>query len=137
MPLGGALLLWARSRPVTARAAALACTTALLLACWAASWSGELVFPTTVQQASHWRARSEAAAAAVAGAPHSAQVVDLVISRFSGNLSWVPGVVALVGVSNVIVYCKARGCTRLCAATAPAACRRLSAEPSSGPPPSH
>jgi hypothetical protein len=99
--------LWAR-KPTVARAALVLLACLLLLACWAASWTGELVYPTTIQQAEHWRPRTESAAVALLDVPRSAQVVELVISRFSGNLSWVPGVVALLGVNKVVVYCKAR-----------------------------
>ncbi len=104
----GGVHAWVGSRPAAARVALLALSAAFFLACWAASWVGELVFPTTVQQAALWKPRTAAAAAALVGAPQSAQSVELVISRFSGNLSWVAGVVALLNVDKVTVYCKAR-----------------------------
>jgi hypothetical protein len=104
----GAWWQQARSRPSVVRAALLVAALSLLLCCLLASRAGTLVYPTTVRQAQSWQPRSEAAALAVAQAPRTARTVDLVISRFSGNLSWVAGVVELVGVANVIVYCKAR-----------------------------
>jgi len=103
-PLAGALL----KRPAFGRAALLSLTAALLVACWAASWAGQLVYPVSVHQAALWRPQSDAAAAALVDAPRVAKTVELVISRFSGNLSWVPGVVQLMGVTSVVVYCKVR-----------------------------
>jgi len=81
---------------------------ALFAFLWAASWQGQLIYPVTVQQAAQWAPRSEAAARAVAGAPHRARTVEVVVSRFSGNLSWVPAIASLVGATKVTIYCKVR-----------------------------
>lgn len=83
---------------------------------WAVSWWSALVFPTTVEQAARWRPRTAVAATSLSSAPLTARSVTLVISRFSGNLSWVADVVALLGVESVVVYCKARCLWRLGAA---------------------
>ena len=108
-PRAGPLAALLRNRPGAVRAVVLVLTAALLFACWAASWAGRLVYPVSVQQAAQWRPQTDAAAAALVDAPLVAKAVELVISRFSGNLSWVPGVVQLMGVTSVVVYCKARG----------------------------
>ena len=108
----GALATLLRSRPAAARAVLLVLTAVALFACWAASWAGKLVYPVTVQQAALWRPQTDTAAAALVDAPREAKSVQLVISRFSGNLSWVPGVVQLMGVTSVVVYCKARTAVR-------------------------
>jgi hypothetical protein len=115
----GPLAALLRNRPGAARAVLLVLTAALLFACWAASWAGRLVYPARMHQAALWRPQTEAAAAALVDAPRVAKTVELVISRFSGNLSWVPGVVELLGVTNVVVYCKVRGHAVLTAAQAP------------------
>jgi len=102
----------ARRSPAAARErrSALACAgCSLLLACvWASLWWNALVYPITVEQAAGWRARSPAAAAALRAAPRSARSVELVVSRFSGNLSWVPALAAQMRVTNITVYCKVR-----------------------------
>ena len=109
----GALATLLRNRPGVARAALLVLAAVVLFACWAASWAGRLVYPVSVQQAALWRPQTGAAAGALVDAPREAKSVHLVISRFSGNLSWVPGVVQLMGVTSVVVYCKARPAWRL------------------------
>ena len=90
------------------RAYAAACCVALLLALWAARFAASDVYPATVAQAQGWRARTPEAAAAAREAPLRATSVQLVVSRFSGNLSWVPGLVELMGVTEVTIYCKVR-----------------------------
>ena len=115
----GPLAALLRNRPGTARALLLVLTAAALFACWAASWAGRLVYPVSVQQASLWRPQTDAAAAALVDAPRVAKAVELVISRFSGNLSWVADVVQLMGVTSVVVYCKVRATARAAAQTHP------------------
>ena len=64
-----------------------------------------------VAQAQGWRARTPEAAAAAREAPRQARSIQLVVSRFSGNLSWVPGLVEMLGITEVTIYCKVRGAT--------------------------
>ena len=98
-----------RRAPPKERRALLAAGCALAAAVlWAALWWNSPVYPITIEQAASWHARSLAAAAEASAAPRSALTVELVVSRFSGNLSWVPALAELMHVTNVTVYCKVR-----------------------------
>ena len=101
----------ARERRAVAAVGCLVATVTI----WATLWWNAPVYPVTVEQAAGWHARSAAAAAAALEAPRAAHSVGLVVSRFSGNLSWVSALATLMHVTNITVYCKARRGTAACA----------------------